>query len=340
MRKIFHVYPSFNLIFVLTRIGTFTSLSEKIRKVDDIPLENVAAVVGDYDICLVKNFKMNSHVISRARKMKLIMQFGVGLDGVDVDAATRHGIKVARIPSNKTGNAVSCAEMVVYLILALLRKQHEMKIAVEHKRLGEPVGDSLLGKTVLIMGLGNIGIHLAKRLRPFDVKLIATKRSWPTHMHDSRGLCIEINGTNYNYDDLVDERGSHDDILKFASKADIVVCCLSLTAETIGIVNNNFISAMRKGALLINIGRGGVLDYEAVFNNLKLGHLGGLGIDVAWTEPFDPLHPILQFPNVIMTPHVAGVTESSFRYMAKVVGDVALQLHAGKMPFIGIEIVN
>ncbi|KAH0751251.1 hypothetical protein KY290_030483 [Solanum tuberosum] len=310
-------------------------------QVDDIPFENVSAMIGDYDICVPKNFKMNSDVISRAKNMKLIMQFGVGLDGIDINAATKQGIKVAKIPSGETGNAASCAEMAIYLILALLRKQHQMEIAVKHKRLGEPVGDTLLGKIVLIMGFGNIGVHLAKRLRPFDVKIIATKRSWPNSVLDStKGLCIGINGTNYNYDDLVDERGSHDDILKFASKADIVVSCLPMTTETIGIVNNDFISAMKKGALLINIGRGGVLDYEAVYNNLKLGHLGGLGIDVAWTEPFDPLNPILQLPNVIITPHVAGVTQSSFRYMAKVVGDVALQLHAGKMSYVGIEIVN
>ncbi|WMV34781.1 hypothetical protein MTR67_028166 [Solanum verrucosum] len=301
--------------------------------IDDVPLENVSAMIGDYDICVVKNFEMNSDVISRAKNMKLIMQFGVGLDGVDTNAATKQGIKVAKISSGESENAASCAEMAIYLILALLRKQHQMEIAVNHKRLGEPIGDTLLGKIVLITGFGNIGVHLAKR------------------------LCIGINGTNYNYDDLVDERGSHDDILKFASKADIVVCCLPMTTETIGIVNNDFISAMKKGALLINIGRGGGLDYEAVYNNLKLGHLGGLGIDVAWTEPFDPLNPILQLPNVIITPHVAGVTQSSFRYMAKVclipsictficfklsvvVGDVALQLHAGKSSYIGIEIVN
>ncbi|KAL3335089.1 hypothetical protein AABB24_031348 [Solanum stoloniferum] len=302
-------------------------------QVDDIPLENVSAMIGDYDICVVKDFEMNSDVISCAKNMKLIMQFGVGLDGVDINAATKQGIKVAKIPSGETGNAASCAEMAIYLVLALLRKQHHMEIAVKHKRLGEPIGDTLLGKIVFIMGFGNIGVHLAKRLRPFDVKIIATKRSW-------RDLCIGINGTNYNYDDLVDERGCHDDILKFASKADIVTCCLPMTTETIGIVNNDFISTMKKGALLINIGRGGVLDYEAVYNNLKLGHLGGLGIDVAWTEPFDPLNPILQLPNVIITPHVAGVTQSSFRYMAKVVGDVALQLHAGKTSYIGIEIVN
>ncbi|RAL54987.1 hypothetical protein DM860_013683 [Cuscuta australis] len=280
-------------------------------KVDDIPIDNVPAVIGDYDICVVKNMKLNSDIISNAKKMKLIMQFGVGLEGIDINAAKDHGIKVARIPGDITGNATSCAEMAIYLILGLLRKQ------------------------VYIMGYGNIGIQLAKRLRPFDVRILATKRSWSSDLHKV------INGTHEmeNTDRLVDEKGSHDDILKFASKADIVVCCLAMNMQTAGIVNNDFLSSMRKGAMLINIARGGLLDYDAVFDHLKSGHLGGLGMDVTWTEPFDPDNAILNFPNVIVTPHVAGVTELSYRCMAKVVGDVALQLHAGK-PFSGIEIVN
>lgn len=307
-------------------------------QVDDVPLESVPAVIGDYEISVVKSFRMNSDVLSRAKRMKLIMQFGVGLEGVDINAATKHGIKVAKIPGGATGNAASCAEMAIYLILGLLRKQNQMKISVEQKKLGEPTGDSLQGKTVFILGFGNIGIHLAKRLRPFDVKILATKRSWGRLAQDSsksEAPSVENGG----YADLVDERGNHADILKFASKADIVVCCLAMNSETIGIVNNDFISVMRKGAILINISRGGLLDYDAVLTHLKSGHLGGLGIDVAWTEPFDPDDAILKFPDVIITPHVAGVTELSYRDMAKVVGDVTLQLHAGK-PFTGIEIVN
>ncbi|KOM42930.1 hypothetical protein LR48_Vigan05g053400 [Vigna angularis] len=96
---------------------------------------------------------------------------------------------------------------------------------------------------------------------------------------------------------------------------------------------------MKKGALLVNIARGGLVDYEAVINNLESGHLGGLGTDVAWTEPFNPDDQIFKFKNVIITPHVAAVTEHSFRSMAKTVGDVALQLHAG-LPLTGIELVN
>lgn len=75
---------------------------------------------------------------------------------------------------------------------------------------------------------------------------------------------------------------------------------------------------MFQGSLLVNIARGGLFDYEAVSHNLQCGHLGGLGIDVAWMEPFDPDDPILKFNNVIITPHVAGVTEHSYRSMAKV----------------------
>ncbi|KAG4198407.1 hypothetical protein ERO13_A05G082900v2 [Gossypium hirsutum] len=292
-------------------------------QVDDVPLKQVPDHIGNYDLCVSKNMRFDSNVLSRAKQMKLIMQFGVGLEGIDIDAAKKHGIKVARIPGDATGNAASCAEMAIYLMLGLLRKQNEMQISVKQKMLGEPIGETLLGKTVFIMGFGNIGIDLAKRLKPFDVKIIATKRSWPSNsvVLNSKDFPTQ-NGV---VDDLVDEKGSHGDIYEFASKADIVVCCLSMNKET--------------GALLVNIARGGLLDYEAVVQHLESGHLGGLGVDVAWKEPFDPNDPVLKFKNVILTPHVAGVTEHSYRSMAKVVGDVALQLHAGK-PLKGIELVN
>ncbi|GMN65584.1 hypothetical protein TIFTF001_034646 [Ficus carica] len=304
-------------------------------QVDVVPLDDVPNVIENYHICVVKMMKLDSHVIARAKQMKLVMQFGVGLEGVDIDAATKCGIKVARIPSDITGNAASCAEMAIYLMLGLLRKQNEMQISIKQRKLGEPTGETLFGKTVFILGFGNIGIDLAKRLRPFGVKIIATKRSWTSHLKDS----FQSNGQSDVGDVLVDERGSHEDINKFASKADIVVCCLSLNSETVGIVNRSFISSMRKGALLVNIARGGLLDYESVYDSLQTGHLGGLGIDVAWKEPHDPDDPILKFNNVLITPHVAGVTEHSYRSMSKVVGDVAIQLHQGNS-LTGIEFVN
>ncbi|CAN1235544.1 D-3-phosphoglycerate dehydrogenase [Linum perenne] len=308
-------------------------------QVDDVPLSEVPDVISNYHLCVVKDMRLDSNVLSRANRIKVVMQYGVGIEGVDIDAATKFGIKVARIPSDVTGNATSCAEMSVYLMLGLLRKQHELRVSVQQRKLGEPIGDTLFGKTVFILGYGNIGIELAKRLKPFGVRIIATKRSWPLHSNgDSSFQCFTASNGDTMHD-LVDEKGSHQQIHEFAGKADIVVCCLCMNKETVGIVNKSFISSMRKGSLLVNIARGGLLDYSAVFEHLKSGHLGGLGIDVAWTEPFDPDDPILKFGNVIITPHIAGVTEHSYRSMAKVVGDVALQLHTGDSP-TGIEFVN
>ncbi|GAB2291158.1 hypothetical protein Dimus_025417 [Dionaea muscipula] len=306
--------------------------------VDAIPFSDVPDVIGNYHLCVSKNMRVNTALLSRAKQMKLVMQFGVGLEGIDIDAATKYGVKVARIPGGTTGNAASCAEMAMYLMLGLLRKQTHMQNSIKLKKLGEPVGDNLFGKTVFIMGFGNIGFELAKRLRPFSVRIIATKRSWVSYMEKPSpmdGVLVRNDSVDY----LVDEKGSHDDIYEFASKADIIVCCLSMSSETTGIVNTSFFSSMKKGAYLVNVARGGLLDYDAVACNLESGHLGGLGIDVAWAEPFDPDDPILKFPNVLITPHVAGVTQHSYRSMAKVVGDVAIQLHKGT-PLTGIEIVN
>ncbi|CAL5435138.1 unnamed protein product [Camellia sinensis] len=180
---------------------------------------------------------------------------------------------------------------------------NEMQIAVKQKKHGDPVGETLLGKAV--------------SFKQFSSSAVQSKRTEHT--------CIASLTQNGMNDDLVDDKGFHEDIHTFASNADIVICCLLMNSET--------------GALLVNIARGGLLDYEAILYHLKSGHLGGLGMDVAWTEPFDPEDPILKFPNVLITPHVEAVTEHAFRSMAKVVGNVALQLHAGS-PLTGIEFVN
>ncbi|KMZ75211.1 putative Phosphoglycerate dehydrogenase [Zostera marina] len=306
-------------------------------QVDEVHLDDVPNVIGNYHICVVKNRHIDSKIIARAKEMKLIMQYGVGLEGVDVDAATQHGIKVARIPGRMTGNSTSCAEMAIYLMLGLLRKQKELEISIKEKRLGEPCGETLLGKTVFIMGFGAIGTDVAKRLKPFGVKIIATKRKWGSQLNDSIKSLSTVESDEI--DSLVDVKGGHEKIYDFAREADIVAVCLLMNSETSGTVDHKFLSSMKKGSLLVNVSRGGILDYKSILRHLETGHLGGLGIDVAWTEPFDPNDPVLQFKNVLITPHVAGVTEFSYRTMAKVVGDCALQIHDG-VPLTGVEVVN
>ncbi|CAK9856119.1 unnamed protein product, partial [Sphagnum jensenii] len=299
------------------------------------PREEVADKIADYDMCVVRMMRLDSAVIARATSLKLIVQFGVGLEGVDIEAATRAGIKVAKIPSAGTGNALSCAEHSIYLILSLLRYQKEMAETFEAKRLGGPVGETLYGKTVLILGYGNIGKELAIRLRPFGVKILAIKRSWTKEVNPLNGYRDGID----NGDQRIDEKGGIECLLEFASRADIIVTCCVLNHETAGIVNRTFLREMKKGARLVNVARGGLLDYEAVKEALASGQLGGLAMDVAWSEPFDPSDPILQYPNVLITPHVAGVTELSYSNMGKIIAESAIQLSTGD-PMPALEFVN
>eukprot|EP01018_Ginkgo_biloba_P023701 Gb_41201 [translate_table: standard] len=222
-----------------------------------------------------------------------------------------------------------------------------MDKAFKEKRLGEPIGETLFGKTVFIVGYGNIGKDLAVRLKPFGVKIIAIRRRWDSKSVVDLNKLVDAEASSSvqrtdrgnNSDELVDEKGGNECLYEFANRADIVVTCSILNSETAGMVNAMFLSSMKKGAFLVNISRGGLLDYEAVKDALESGHLGGLGIDVSWFEPFDPEDPIVKHPKVLITPHIAGVTELSYRNMAKIVGECALQLHTGG-PFSGIEVVN
>lgn len=288
--------------------------------------EEVPNKIEKYDLCVVRMMHFDSSVIARAKRLKLLMQFGVGLEGIDIEAATKAGIKVARIPGDTCGNALSCAEHAIYLILALLRDQKGMDRSVQQMQSGVPIGKTLFGKTVFILGYGNIGKELAARLKPFGVHILAIKRSW------------KLNDAT----DLVDEKGVDEQLIDYASRADIVVTCCLLTPETAGMINSKFLAALKKGAYLVNVARGGLLDYDAIKNALETNHLGGLGMDVAWFEPFDPADPVLQFPNVILTPHIAGVTELSYRNMAQVVANAALKIQAGGdvMSIKGIECIN
>ncbi|KAG0499022.1 hypothetical protein HPP92_003713 [Vanilla planifolia] len=206
-------------------------------EVDDVALDEIPNVIAKYDMCVVKNRRFDANLITSAVRMKLIMQFGVGLEGVDIDAATKLNIKVGKIPGRTSGNASSCAELAIYLMLGLLRKQREMEMSIKQKRLGHPTGQALHGKTVFILGFGAIGIELARRLRPFGVKIIATRRNWS--LNDTMLQKDEIDG-------LVDQKGLPQDIYEFAGEADIVVTCLTLYPKTVGIVDDKFLSSLRK----------------------------------------------------------------------------------------------
>ena len=281
--------------------------------------EDVAREIVDADIAVPLMTKIDDTLLSKANNLKLVLQFGVGLEGVDEEACTKRGILLARIPSEKTGNADSTAEMAVYLLLAALRRVNQLARSLEDRKLGEPCTVQLKGKIVTIVGWGHIGKEVARRLRSFKCKLQAARKSeWPKEEQDFL---------------LYDEEVRPLDDIKWIKNSDAVVICANQTKENMGMINDEFMSHMKPGSVLVNIARGGLFNKTHVLNALNDGRLGYLASDVAWQEPVDPADPLVSHERAYFTPHVGGVTDASYQCMGAIVAKTAWSLQAD--PWLG-----
>lgn len=260
----------------------------------DLPGFEAESLAG-FDVVIPTMTRIDADHLATADRLKLIQQVGVGVEAVDVDAARRAGVAVANVPSDFSGNADSVAELGIYLMIALARNARQMRQNIERRIIGNPFGRALAGKTVGILGLGGIGRALAHRLRPFGVKLHGIKR------RDAESARRELG---------LDWAGTIDDLDELLGACDFVVLALPDTKETHGLFGARQLQAMKPGAFLINVGRGGLVDRGALLEALDSGAVAGAGLDVFWEEPPDPDDPIFQH-NVIATPHVAGATDIS-----------------------------
>lgn len=247
---------------------------------------------------------------------RLVQQWGSGIEGIDLEAAAARNIWVARVPA-VGWNADSVAEHVLLLTLALLRQlpvgQANLRLGV----LGAPMGQMLAGRTVCLYGLGATAKAIGRRLRGFDVRLIGLTRKPSEAKTREFGL-----DACYGYSDRI----------AALAVSDILVVCLRLVDETRGLIDAGALAALPAGAFLINAARGAVVDYGAAYHALASGHLGGAGLDVYWSEPILPDDPILALPNVIATPHLAGVTDRSYAHIADAVAHNLERLRRGEAP--------
>ncbi len=233
---------------------------------------------------------------------RFVQQFGVGISGVDLDAARERGIPVANVPGGDSGNATAVAELALLLLLTQLRHFEEARANVAEKVVGAPIGILLRGRTVAVLGTGDIGVEVAARLRAFGVHVVGIGR----RDADAYPAATPVLDTFRRADDLP---------AALAGCDDLVVAC-PLTPDTRGIVDDAALAALRPGGYLVNVGRGPVVDHDALLAALRSGHLAGAGLDVTWTEPIDP-HDELLAENVVVTPHVGGITEESYAGMAR-----------------------
>lgn len=247
-------------------------------------------------------------------RVRIVQQYGAGLDSVDIPAATRAGVYVANVPSAGTGNAESVAELSILFMLALARKYPQTQESLKQRKLGAPMGQTLKGRTAAIIGFGGIGQELAQRLRGLAMKVLAVSKRGP------KGGEVPV-----------DFHGTLDTLHSMLRQADFVIVAPPLNDETRGMIGQAEYACMKPSAFIINVARGPVLDYDATLAALKDGRIAGAGLDVFWQEPFDPADPIFSY-NVIATPHIGGATDLSLQGIAKKVAENINRVRRGEMP--------
>lgn len=275
--------------------------------------QEVPEVARDVDVLVPLVARVSEAALASPR-LRLVQQFGAGLDGVDVEAASRHGVYVANVPSGETANADSVAELAILLMLALARRLPRAQQNLRERRLGAPMGTTLMGKTAVIVGFGGIGRALAPRLRGLGVRVVAVSRRGP------RGG-----------DDGVERHVPVSELHDALAQADFAIVATPLDRETMGLIGKEALARMKPSAFLVNVARGPVVDRAALLEALRSGRIAGAGLDVFWEEPPDPGDPVFSL-EVVATPHVGGATDVSLREIAHAVAANVDRLRRGEAP--------
>tara|TARA_B100000674_G_scaffold451356_1_gene422063 strand:- start:13489 stop:14463 length:975 start_codon:yes stop_codon:yes gene_type:complete len=260
----------------------------------------------------------------KGSKVKLIQQFGAGLDSVDIPAASDAKIFVSNVPSLGTGNAESVAELAIAFMISLARHLPLATSRFKEGKFGAPIGQSLWQSSVAILGYGSIGQEINRRLQSFGMDVTALSKHGPDgpRKRDETVPVQKHLPIEYFQDGI--------------KNADFVVVTAPGGPENNGLVDSNFISKMKKGSYLINVARGSVVEYQALLAGLVSQQLAGAGLDVFWHEPFDPSDPIMNY-NVIATPHIGGATDRSLRGIG---GSVAANIKLVKMGTTPLNCAN
>jgi (S)-sulfolactate dehydrogenase len=259
--------------------------------------------VGAADALIVRNrTQVNVELLAQAPRLRVVGRLGVGLDNIDVPACRNRGIEV--IPATGA-NALAVAEYVVCTVMMLLRGAYLSSGEVAAGRwprgpLGE--GRETAGKTLGIVGFGGIGRLVARLARGLGMEVVAADALVPP----GSPAWAEAGVTRLELDALL-------------SEADAVTLHVPLTDETRHLIDGRRIAAMRPGAVLVNTARGGVVDEAALAAALRDGRLAGAALDVFEREPLPADSPLAGVPNLVLTPHIAGVTRESNRRVSSLI---------------------
>jgi len=249
----------------------------------------LAGAVAEVDVLLPSNAHITPEVIHAAPRLRLIQQPAAGTDLIDRATAAARAIPICNAPGT---NHISVAETALYLLLALARRAPLAARTFAARQVGVPLGIELAGRTLGVIGMGRAGTAVAERGRGIGMTVIDIRRGATAA-----------------------ERAA------FFAACDAISIHCPLTPETRGMIDAAAFAAMRPGALVVNVARGGVIDRAALLDALAGDRLGGVGLDVHWEEPADPADPLYADPRVVALPHLGGSSVEAFGRIADVVVD-------------------
>ncbi|MBS0561716.1 MAG: hydroxyacid dehydrogenase [Proteobacteria bacterium] len=231
-------------------------------------------------------------------RMQVVARIGVGFDAVEVPALTARGVPLMVAG---TANSTSVAEQAVFFIMALAKRAATLDALVRHNRWGERMANlpgEIAGKTALVIGFGRIGTRSAKRCAALDMDVVVFDPYVPAETIAAAGYRVAT------------------DLDAVLPHADYVTIHCPKTPQTVGMFDAARIARMKPGAGLVNTARGGIVDENALYDALVAGHLRGAGLDVFDSEPVKPDNKLFQLEQVLLAPHMAGVTVESVAAMA------------------------
>lgn len=282
----------------------------EVRDVDGTDRVALLAAVGNADALVVRSETIvDREVLRAAPKLRVIARAGVGVDNIDLDAATRAGVLVLNAPG---ANAVSAAEHTIALLLAVTRR---IAVADASTRAGrwerkhlKPI--DLRGRTVGVVGLGRVGSRVAQRLRAFEMKVIA----YDPYLSTQR--FTEIGAAPVDYQTLL-------------AVSDVITFHVPATDETHHMLDATTIERLKPGAVVINAARGEVVDQAALAAALAAGRIAGAGVDVFPEEPCTS-SPLFALPNAVVTPHIGGSSAEALAAVGEVIGTSTLAALRGE----------
>lgn len=272
-------------------------------------ISEVENELDTFDALLIRSgTTVTPELIEKMPKLKIVARAGVGVDNVDIDAATKKGIVVVNAPD---GNTISTAEHTFSMICALLRKIPQANASIKSGKWDRKSfqGSELRGKNLGIVGFGRIGSQIAKRAKAFEMSLFV----FDPFLTKARAEKLGV--TPATLDEVLEQ-------------ADIITVHTPLTKETKGLLGMKNLAKTKKGVFIINCARGGIIDEEALAHYLENGHVAGAALDVFEEEPATE-NPLLKFDNVIATPHIAASTVEAQLSVASIVSEEVIRFLNG-----------